>query len=1526
MLIYKAFRPLMVGTLMLSANWASAQLNGASYTINSGAASSSTNFVSWSAFATYFNANGITGASTVTVITNDVATTAITLTQPATNPTSSTNTLTIDGNSMKLTSSNANEVLGINGVDYLTLKNLTIESSNTSNLQSCIRMYGAADYNTIKSCTLQMSGLTTGSTTGGAYFAFASSGSSMTSTTTTHNGSYNTIDGCLMRTTASCPGPTYAIVDQQGSSYYSSTPTNNTFSNNTIQNFNYMAIRNYYTNGEQFLNNDISRANATSNNCNGLLYMGYSYYTYSTNRSTKFDGNKFHDLPFSGQGSSNRMASTVYGMYCYYNYGNANNYFTVTNNSFYDISVGSSNYFGYFYYNYYTNNSGNKVYRWKSYGTGFTYGWYSYYQYNDYKFNNNVIRDCYTKYYTYFVYDNYGDKKQFNNNTISNNVTSDGSTGYTYAMYLFYPSSAYTNECNNNVIDSNSFGYYSYIVYQYYWNGTFNGNKITYNKIYNASTTTYGYLYVLMQAYYYNFQMNNNLIANNLGYYGQYAFYNYSYNSGSYTLECRQNTLKMDDANSGYSYGFDFGYYLYPYYHTTVDFTGNIADLQNIYYIYPVYTYNMATTNYKRWDYNNYYLNNVQNQYWYCPGGSANSFSSWNSLGFAGQNETGVNPKWRNAQSDFRSNAFLCHNNVPNPAGYFPTTAPNKIDLTKANRNIYKSDRGAIESPMNLQAAKTDFTIASTVCAGYTSASTNLYVKNNFADTVYNFNIAYAINGGAKTSQLVKTKIAPGATLKVDFALPLGLPVAGNAAIKIFVDAFDDTMKDDTFSFNTTVLPAPGGATYVASTKTTQAIYQYGKTYDVTILNAPVYYDVPQPRIYTNATYGTSTPNNWYATVQAYTKSGRAVTGASLTPPTASANMEVKFVTNDNTLEDSTLTLVLRVIDNNNNCDTFVKRNILIYPSINDTFSFPAKICNGDAVLFQNKCTVRSGSMEFMWNFGTGNKADTSAAPEPVFQYSSNGTFNVTLTAKTMPWGFVFTKTIPVTVNAIPTVAFTKANACQGKSLTFNNTTTPSSAIMNWNFGDNTTSTQTNPTHKYATPGTYAVTLKADLNGCIATMVQKVYQFDKPTAAFVLKSGTCDNETFSFTNKTTITSGLVGSFWDFNDNGAVSTDLNPDYKFATAGNKKVMLVSTSEFGCADTVFKTVTVKESPKTSYINTPLCSVKPTDFTNTSKAVAGTNADYTWDFGDGTTSKNESPTHDWNAKLGPKTVKFTIVLDNGCSQSVSKDLVVLTQPKPNFSANDVCAGDDVVFVNNTTWPQGDISYKWDFGDGTTSTNSDPSKKYITSVTLTPNVTLYAYIAGGCADSITQKITINEAPRTCDFTAAPDYSSGFYGIKVEPMNGSGVVGGQALVNYIWVFEGGGTQKTSGTSASTTYDFPADGTYKVTMRAKMQQTACECSVTKNVVMNRAAAKDLQTSGVAVYPNPAVSNFNVALTETFGQNINIQVLSMSGQLIKTVSTTNTGLINVDASSLSSGVYMVQISNGNQVVTRKINIQK
>jgi hypothetical protein len=84
-------------TLLSTTSWASAQLTG-SYTIDPSVVASSTNFQTWAALATYFNTNGISGATTVTVKGNDIAgTSVVTFTQHSTKPTTSTNTLTIDG-------------------------------------------------------------------------------------------------------------------------------------------------------------------------------------------------------------------------------------------------------------------------------------------------------------------------------------------------------------------------------------------------------------------------------------------------------------------------------------------------------------------------------------------------------------------------------------------------------------------------------------------------------------------------------------------------------------------------------------------------------------------------------------------------------------------------------------------------------------------------------------------------------------------------------------------------------------------------------------------------------------------------------------------------------------------------------------------------------------------------------------------------------------------------------------------------------------------------------------------------------------------------------------------------------------------------------------------------------------------------------------------------------------------------------------------------------------------------------------
>ena len=243
--------------LLSVSGWANAQLSG---TVTVGTGGTYSNFT---ALATAISGNGVSGALTVDVISDITESSTVSFTQNASNSTSSTRTITIKGNSKKFSNSATNAAIILNGMDYMTIDGLVIQKTGTGTAQFGIIFQGQADYNTVKNCTIEYTALTTGTTAGGAYIAFTASTTSATSMTSTYNGRFNTIDNNLMRTTNSnSPGPCYAITDMGTSSLASSTASNNTFSNNTIQNFFYMALYNYYTNGDQFIKNDISRANA----------------------------------------------------------------------------------------------------------------------------------------------------------------------------------------------------------------------------------------------------------------------------------------------------------------------------------------------------------------------------------------------------------------------------------------------------------------------------------------------------------------------------------------------------------------------------------------------------------------------------------------------------------------------------------------------------------------------------------------------------------------------------------------------------------------------------------------------------------------------------------------------------------------------------------------------------------------------------------------------------------------------------------------------------------------------------------------------------------------------------------------------------------------------------------------------------------------------------------------------------------------------------------------------------------------
>jgi PKD repeat protein len=1482
---------LLLISLGLSSASAFAQMSG-SYTIDPAAAATATNFTSWTSFATSFNAASIVGPVTVNVkASSNIGLNAITLNANA--GSSSTNTLTIEGNATTLTYTGSNAALRLNGADYVIVKNMTIDNSNTTS-PGGVWITNQADYNDFNGVNIFLSAYN-GTSSATYYYALSTSvtsgmsNGSLATGTSGQPGSFNRIRNCTMYTQSGGSGPYTAVGLNGNTANYTTTAQNNSVEGCTIRNFYYYAVFMQYPNGNQVLMNDISRANATTGGST-TMYAIYENYPYASSRDNLVNGNNIHDLPFVGATTSTTNMSTFYGIALNYPTGNAT----------YEVIA-----------------DGNIVKN-VAYTTGSRYVFYVYYPVYTDVLNNTVDNvdgtSTATTNYDYYIY--YPKDVRINGNKAINGET----LGYLYCFYCYYgTTSAYAfNEFNDNIVTANKTVNYLYSAYIYYYTGInswrVNRNTVVNNEV--TGTTGYHYFYLY---YFMNYEVIGNVVAGNKS--NSSYIYIYSGLSGTYTAEIRNNTFQADMSSaktpgSSYCYG-----YFYLYYHTVI-FTGNIIDLkgtgsQYYRYLYMYLAYASPGV-LKEFNDNTYSLNNLFTYpYWYFNGTNYTDWAGFSGAGVNGSRDNGVDPKFVDkANHDWRAGAWDVQNNV----SYI---SKNDLDCNKVARNRTKHDRGGLETMTDLERMSTNFTVPASVCAGYTSGPTWIALKSNYSyDKARNFNVSYAINKGPKVSALVTKQLAQGDSVKVYFPTPIVLNNAGPARIAIFIDLPDDDNSDDSFIFNTFVKPAPGGGVMTFTTSSTWAYYQPSKNNDVTVLGQPVEYSVNSPRIYTNKDYlGNGGGNNWAASVVAKCKYGKSVTGGTLVPPTATSDMVVKFITNDKTLEDSMITIYVIVNDKGNGCDTIIKRDVLIYPTIVPNFTKPKQACVGESVLFENKSTVTSGNMEFLWDFGTGKAADKTDAPDPVFTFNTPGTYTVKMLAKTLPFGFPSMDSTTFQVNPVPTAIFTKKNACEGYDLSFTNQTSPSNAKVSWDFGDNKgISTSNNPTYKYSSKGSYLVTMTADLAGCIATAVQRVYQFEKPKAAYKVVSGDCDNKDFVFANNSSIGSGLIGSYWNFDDN-SVSTDMAPKHLFGSSGKKNVKLVITSEFGCKDSVTNIVTVKESPKVSFINGPACSLKPTEFTNTTPSVANATPSYQWVFSDGKSTKAESPSHSWGS-LGPKTATLTISLDNGCTSFATKSLDVLIQPKATFTAQDVCAGQPVVFNNSTTWAQGDISYEWDFSDNTMSTDSDPLHTYNVNATTTYNVTLKAKIAGGCLDSFTRQITINEGPKTCDFQATPDYAFGYYGMKFEPMNASGATGAQGTVTYTWVIENGGKQ--NGPTAQ--FNFLKDGSYQVTMYAVTKSTGCECSATKTVVMNRASAKSLATSGVAVYPNPAIGSFNVAMTESFGSAVSIVVTNMNGAAVKSINTQNNGLVNIDTRDLSEGVYMVRVQSGSRVATEKITVTK
>ena len=466
-------------------------------------------------------------------------------------------------------------------------------------------------------------------------------------------------------------------------------------------------------------------------------------------------------------------------------------------------------------------------------------------------------------------------------------------------------------------------------------------------------------------------------------------------------------------------------------------------------------------------------------------------------------------------------------------------------------------------------------------------------------------------------------------------------------------------------------------------------------------------------------------------------------------------------------------------------------------------------------VTFTSTVSDSDGTIaSLVWDFGDGSP--TSTNPNPVRTYGI-GVFIATLTV-TDDDGATTTRSVEIrSLPNVPPVATAAATPASGRaplavqlssagSIDFDGTI----ASYSWNFGDGSpVSSSVNPTKVYAA-GTWTATLTVtDNEGATATSSVQVQSLvnQAPT-------GVANGTPVGINNKApyTVNFSSAGSVdndcavvnacpglsvsWNFGDGSPVSTQANPTKVYTSAGVYAATLTVTDSEGATDVKAVTITVGAPnvlpvPQLGASTTNGRAPLAVDFTSAGSVDAdGTIVSRIWDFGDGSPLET---TADASHTYGPGTwtATLTVIDDDGASVTTSRTIssTVNIVPVAQAAATpDLATAPATVQFSSSgsADPDGAIaSYAWDFGDGTTSSDPNPSHTYAAG-TYTATLVVVDN-EGGIGTAIVQVVS-NSAPTA---VAESDVTEGNGPLQVEftGSNSSDLDG--TIESYSWNFGDG---------------------------------------------------------------------------------------------------------------------------------------
>ena len=463
-------------------------------------------------------------------------------------------------------------------------------------------------------------------------------------------------------------------------------------------------------------------------------------------------------------------------------------------------------------------------------------------------------------------------------------------------------------------------------------------------------------------------------------------------------------------------------------------------------------------------------------------------------------------------------------------------------------------------------------------------------------------------------------------------------------------------------------------------------------------------------------------------------------------------------------------------------------------------------------IMFYDASIVNNDEVSWFWQFGDGSG---SGEQNPVHTFGSAGIYPVCLTITTPDCEDTFCTEVSVDFGPGECEAFFDWIPMEQQTIMFMDMSNPPPTFWNWDFGDGTFSDEPMPIHFYQEPGEYMVCLtifNEELN-CEDTFCQEIWVEGGG-------GGDCqayytwwpmDDLTVEFLDLSTFEPGEW--MWEFGD-GQMSWEPNPVHNYSEPGVYPVCLTIFGE-NCMDIYCEEVIVEGIPNECHADFWWDQMEElqVQFNNTSFPE---NSEFTWEFGDGITSNEINPVHQYEEQ-GVYEVCLTMFNQElNCEDIMCQEVWV--------GSNNNCqaffewfpflpdSSNVIQFMDASIGPD-DLSFLWEFGDGGTSEEMNPVHFYEETGTYEVCLTIFAE---NCQDIFCTVVVVEGFPLDCyaefDWQLMEGTSVQFFDWSYP-----------APDEWLWEFGDG----TTSTEQNPEHQYDEAGEYEVCLVIFNQELNCE---------------------------------------------------------------------------------------------------